>query len=66
MSDEVKKEAIKKAVEDEIDASNQAAHLALKTSNSVKRQTSSTNINENKKPATNDNVILQNNESNQV
>ena len=53
LSDEQKKEAIEKAAQDEIDATNEAAHATFRRSGSVKRQSSSTNINdENKKAAT--------------
>ena len=53
LSDEQKKEAIEKAAQDEIDATNEAAHATFRRSGSFKRQSSSTKINdENKKAAT--------------
>ena len=53
LNDDQKKEAIEKAAQDELNATNVAAHATFKRSSSVKRQSSSTSINdENKKAAT--------------
>ena len=53
LNDDQKKEAIEKAAQDELNATNVAAHATFKMSSSVKRQSSSTSINdENKKAAT--------------